>query len=291
MYWEGVETANKGKWKQEELERLKEVAERHKGFDWKKISSELGTNRAPLDCLRIWQTRFNRFLKKSIPWTQEEDDRMILVIKQICGDADFLGVSSKIDRRNQMQCFLRWRNTLRPGIKMRTRFRPKEDICLYLAVKSRWPNLNWKQLTLHLDDVCGRGRTDVNARERFKNFMDPQLFFPDFSESEKRELHRLMLKNFSEKLDPLRERRNKKLCLSAQDWTLMASSLRNFGSKRSAYQVKRTWHVMRRHSRVKKKRAVGEQGIMKSKKRRCVSEERGSQLDPIKKQKNAYQTR
>jgi len=137
IYWEGIETRYLSKWKEDELRKLQIIVVKNQAFNWVKIAQELGTNRSAVDCLRQWQVKFNKNLKKSDPWTQEEDDKMIHIIKEQCGDNDFLSISAHMEGRNQMQCFLRWRNTLRPGIKMRQKFTPEEDICLYLAVKSR----------------------------------------------------------------------------------------------------------------------------------------------------------
>jgi len=137
IFWEGIETCRLSKWKEDELRKLKIIAVKNQAFNWEKIAQELDTNRSAVNCLRQWQVKFNKNLKKSEPWTQEEDDKMIHIIKEQCGDNDFLSISAHMEGRNQMQCFLRWRNTLRPGIKMRQKFTPEEDICLYLAVKSR----------------------------------------------------------------------------------------------------------------------------------------------------------
>jgi len=250
IYWENVETVNRGKWNEEELNRLKEITTRHNGFHWRKIACELGTGRTAMDCLQQWQTKFETSLKKSSLWTQDEDDRMVYVIKQSCGDADFLGISAEMEGRNQLQCLFRWRNILRPGIKLRKRFGPQEDICLYLAVKAR--GSTWKQLTPHLDDVCGRGRTDISSRERFVSFLDPKLFFEDFSQSEEKELEKLMVKYFPERIDPPGNK-PRKYALSPKEWKFIASKFKLAGNKRSTYQVKRTWHMMRRRFKALKK--------------------------------------
>lgn len=136
---------------------------------------------------------------------------MIHIIKEQCGDNDFLSISAHMEGRNQMQCFLRWRNTLRPGIKMRQKFTPEEDICLFLAVTSRGPK--WKELVPHLDDVTGPGRTDLTARERFMNFMDPKLFFKEFTKAEEKAVDDLMQKHFADRIHPPPEKRNKKYSL------------------------------------------------------------------------------
>jgi len=250
IYWENVVTVNRRKWNQEELKRLREIATKHKGFLWRKIACELGTGRTAMDCLQQWQTKFETSLKKSSLWTQDEDDKMVYVIKQSCGDADFLGISGQMEGRNQLQCLFRWRNILRPGIKMRKRFGPQEDICLYLAVKAR--GSNWKQLTPHLDDVSGRGRTDISARERFVSFLDPKLFFDDFSQPEEKELAKLMVKYFPERIDPPGNK-PRKYALSPKEWKFIASKFKLTGYKRSTYQVKRTWYMMRRRFKAQKK--------------------------------------
>merc|ERR1719228_2105493 len=34
IYWEGIETVNTGEWREVELNRLREIADRYKGFHW-----------------------------------------------------------------------------------------------------------------------------------------------------------------------------------------------------------------------------------------------------------------
>jgi len=252
IYWEGIETSNLSEWTEDELRKLKIIAIKHQAFNWVKIAEELGTSRSAVDCLRQYQVRFNRKLKKSDPWTQEEDDKMIHIIKEQCGDNDFLSISAHMEGRNQMQCFLRWRNTLRPGIKMRQKFTPEEDICLFLAVTSRGPK--WKELVPHLDDVTGPGRTDLTARERFMNFMDPKLFFKEFTKAEEKAVDDLMQKHFADRIHPPPEKRNKKYSLKPAEWKFLAQELSTNENKKSAYQVKRTWHAMRRRVYLKMRR-------------------------------------
>jgi len=251
IYWENVATVNRGKWSEEELNRLKEIATRYNSFHWRKIASELDTGRTAMDCLQQWQTKYETSLKKTSLWTQDEDDEMVYLIKQSCGDADFLGISAQMDGRNQLQCLFRWRNILRPGIKMRKRFGPLEDVCLYLAVKAR--GANWKQLTPHLDDVSGPGRTDISARERFVSFLDPKLFFEDFSQSEEKVLKELMVKYFPDRIVPPPGKKHRKYALSPKEWKFVARKFRLSGNKRSTYQVKRTWFMMRRRFKAKKR--------------------------------------
>jgi len=169
---------------------------------------------------------------------------MVRIIKEQCGDNDFLSISAHMEGRNQMQCFLRWRNTLRPGIKMREKFTPEEDICLYLAVKSR--GTKWKDLVPHLDDVTGPGRTDLTVRDRFINFMDPKLLYRDFTKTEEKALDKLMWKHFAERINPPPEMKKKKYCLNEKEWRFLARKLSTKGNRKSGYQVKRTWHSMRR---------------------------------------------
>jgi len=264
IYWDGIETSNRTEWKEHELARLYAIARKYNFFNWVRIAHDLGTGRSPVDCLRQYQLHYNKKLKRTEPWTQEEDDMMTQVIKAKCGDNDFLSISAHMEGRNQMQCFLRWRNTLRPGIKMRQKFRPEEDICLYLAVESRGPK--WKQLAPHLDDVTGPGRTDVNCRERFVNFMDPKLYFQAFSKLEEQMVGELMVKHFAERINPPPEKRNKKYSLKWKEWKFLAGQVSKTGTKKSAYQVKRTWHDMRRRARSQKRSA--RDNLAKAKKRK-----------------------
>jgi len=151
---------------------------------------------------------------------------------------------------------------------MRQKFTPEEDICLFLAVKSRGPK--WKELVPHLDDVTGPGRTDLTARERFMNFMDPKLFFKEFTKAEEKAIDDLMQKHFHDRIHPPPEKRNKKYSLKPPEWKFLAQELSTPENRKSAYQVKRTWHAMRRRVYLKMRRQTigkGNKGTPKRKRR------------------------
>jgi len=104
---------------------------------------------------------------------------------------------------------------------------------------------NWKQLAPHMDDVSGRGRTDISARDRFVNFLDPKLYYKEFSQSEEDALEQLMVKYFPERINPPVGKK-RRYALLPKEWKFVASKFRSSGNKRSQYQVKRTWYMMRR---------------------------------------------
>jgi len=106
---------------------------------------------------------------------------------------------------------------------------------------------NWKQLLPHMDDASGRGRTDISARDRFVNFLDPKLYYKEFSQSEEDVLEELMVKYFPERINPPPSKKHRRYALLPKEWKFLASKFRSSANKRrTPYQVKRTWYFMRR---------------------------------------------
>jgi len=106
---------------------------------------------------------------------------------------------------------------------------------------------NWKQLMPHIDDASGRGRTDISSRDRFVNFLDPKLYYKEFSQSEEDVLEESMVKYFPERINPPPSKKLRRYALFPKEWKFIASKFRSSANKqRTPYQVKRTWYIMRR---------------------------------------------
>jgi hypothetical protein len=63
---------NHGAWTPDEEERLVGIVQSHKESNWEQVAKELGTGRLVIDCLRRYQTKHNKSLKRTV-WTKEED--------------------------------------------------------------------------------------------------------------------------------------------------------------------------------------------------------------------------
>ena len=83
------------------------------------------------------------------------------------------------------------------------------------------------------------------------NFLDPKLFYKDLSQSEENALELLMKKYFPDRIDPPSEKKHRRYALTPAEWKFVGSKFRKSVSKRSTYQVKRTWYMMRRKVKTK----------------------------------------
>ena len=104
---------SRGKWMQEEDELLREAVIKHSGRNWKKIS-EILVGRTDVQCLHRWQKVLRPGLIKG-PWTPEEDNAVIELVKQY-GIKSWSFIARQLKGRLGKQCRERWHNHLNPGI-------------------------------------------------------------------------------------------------------------------------------------------------------------------------------
>jgi len=86
--------------------------------------------------------------------------------------------------------------------------------------------------------------------------MDPKLFYQDFTKAEEKAVESLMETHFADRIHPPPEKIDKKYSLKKAEWSFLAKKLSVEGNKKSAYQVKRTWHIMRRRVYLKTRRQI-----------------------------------
>ncbi|BAD81765.1 Myb-like protein [Oryza sativa Japonica Group] len=104
----------KGGWTPEEDETLRKAVEAYKGRNWKKIA-ECFPYRTEVQCLHRWQKVLNPELIKG-PWTQEEDDQIIDLVKKY-GPTKWSVIAKALPGRIGKQCRERWHNHLNPEIR------------------------------------------------------------------------------------------------------------------------------------------------------------------------------
>eukprot|EP00053_Salpingoeca_punica_P008610 m.77035 g.77035 ORF g.77035 m.77035 type:complete len:372 (+) comp14674_c1_seq9:216-1331(+) len=114
---------NKGRWRKEEDELLRNAVELHKGKSWKRISEHF-TDRSDVQCLHRWQKVLNPELVKG-PWTKEEDEMVVELVKKF-GPKRWSVIASHLKGRIGKQCRERWHNHLSPDIK-KTPWTEEED--------------------------------------------------------------------------------------------------------------------------------------------------------------------
>lgn len=104
----------KGGWTPQEDETLRKAVQAFKGRSWKKIA-EFFPDRTEVQCLHRWQKVLNPELIKG-PWTQEEDDKIIALVKEY-GPTKWSVIARSLPGRIGKQCRERWHNHLNPDIK------------------------------------------------------------------------------------------------------------------------------------------------------------------------------
>ena len=103
----------RGKWNAQEDELLREAVNRYGGRNWKKIS-ECMSGRTDVQCLHRWQKVLRPGLIKG-PWTKEEDETMVELVKKH-GIKSWSTIARSLKGRLGKQCRERWHNHLNPDI-------------------------------------------------------------------------------------------------------------------------------------------------------------------------------
>ncbi|KAM0791295.1 hypothetical protein ACM66B_005767 [Microbotryomycetes sp. NB124-2] len=154
-------------WTRKEIDDLERVAEEHGHRDWQAIADALGTRRTAADCLR----QFRKKGGNKQAWTPQQDEKLIQAIN-IYGE-QWNSVASFVGRK-PAQCITRWTKTIRPH--KRGKWSAEEDEALRQAVSNL--GQKWTQVRKLVP-----GRTDAQCRERYCNYLDPNLIKTVKSES------------------------------------------------------------------------------------------------------------
>ncbi|KAJ3393018.1 Myblike DNAbinding domain-containing protein [Entophlyctis sp. JEL0112] len=166
---------NRNEFSDEEVGRLAEIGERFGWNDWDAIADQMGVG---MDELHGNAIR---------PWTTEEDNKMLSLVEEY-GEGNWATVSMHMGDRSRRQCQIRWRQNLKPGLN-RGRFTAEEDERLLAAIEM-FQLGNWAEIARAV-----KTRSDVQCRERYLNFLDPNLAKGSFSEEERQLLLSLVDKH------------------------------------------------------------------------------------------------
>ncbi|XP_029929984.1 myb-related protein B-like isoform X2 [Myripristis murdjan] len=133
-------TAHKPRWSEEEDQKLQRLVRQFGPDDWPFISQQF--KRSEVECQRRWQKMLNPELVKG-PWTKEEDDRVIQLVRRY-GVQRWSLIAKHMQSRIGKQCRERWHNHLNPNVK-KSSWTQEEDRVIYQAQRllgNRWAHIS-----------------------------------------------------------------------------------------------------------------------------------------------------
>ncbi|XP_036383622.1 snRNA-activating protein complex subunit 4 isoform X2 [Megalops cyprinoides] len=246
-FWENYlhPSINKSSWKEDEIEKLKGIVEKHNHCNWDQIAEELGTNRTAFMCLQTHQRYIHKGFKKKA-WTKEEDQVLKeLVEKMRVGNfIPYTQISYFIEGREAAQLIYRWTQVLDPSLR-KGHWTKEEDEMLLKAV-AKYGVRDWWKIRNEVP-----GRNDGQCRDRYLDCLSGDVKKGRWSREEE-----AMLINLVEKY-------------GAGRWSKIASEIPN----RIDSQCLQKWKSMTRY-RCKKSKCHKSEPLKKRERKRKKVERR-----------------
>nr|XP_033816224.1 snRNA-activating protein complex subunit 4 [Geotrypetes seraphini] len=161
-FWQNSEhpSINKKPWSKEEVEKLREIAEKHNLVDWQTIAGNSGTNRTAFQCLQKYQGYNKDFKRKE--FTKEEDHMLLQLVQEmrVGNFIPYKKMAYYMEGRDSMQLLHRWTKSVDPSLKKGS-WTPEEDALLLKAV-AKFGERDWYKIRTEVP-----GRSDSQCRDRY----------------------------------------------------------------------------------------------------------------------------
>ncbi|NXP35802.1 SNPC4 protein, partial [Leiothrix lutea] len=189
-FWQNWEhpSINKEEWKEEEIERLKEIAAEHNYLDWQAIAQELGTNRTAFQCLQKYQIYNKDFKRKE--WTRHEDQMLLELVQEmrVGNHIPYKKIAYYMEGRDSAQLIYRWTKSVDPSLK-KGPWTPEEDDMLMAAVQ-KYREREWYKVRTEVP-----GRSDAQCRDRYLKVLHWDVKKGKWSSEEEEQLIELVQKH------------------------------------------------------------------------------------------------
>ncbi|XP_007243989.3 snRNA-activating protein complex subunit 4 [Astyanax mexicanus] len=240
---------NKSTWKQDEIEKLSEIAEEYDFCHWDQITEALGTNRTAFMCFQTYQRYIAKSFRKR-DWTKEEDQafRDLVDRMRIGNFIPYTQISYFMEGRDHAQLMYRWTCVLDPSIK-KGPWSKEEDELLLKAVE-KYGRKDWWKIRVEVP-----GRTDNACRERYLNCLQENVRKGTWSVEEVELLKRMVAKYGVGKWSKIASEIPNRLdsqCLNKWKWMMQTSCVQRKRKRPArAQQQQRRKKVTRKKVQVK----------------------------------------
>ncbi|XP_073670134.1 snRNA-activating protein complex subunit 4-like isoform X2 [Paramisgurnus dabryanus] len=152
---------NKTAWKQEEIDKLREIVQEYNCCHWDEIAEALGTKRTAFMCFQTYQRYISKTFRRK-GWTKEEDQILRELVKKmrVGNFIPYMQMSYFMMGRESSQLLYRWTSSLDPSIK-KGPWSKEEDQLLRNAV-AKYGTKEWGKIRTEVP-----GRTDGACRDRY----------------------------------------------------------------------------------------------------------------------------